>query len=70
MSVPTFTWAIAQYGRDAYLLTIADDGPHTSLCRVGLKGSLVARVIGKSVARNIASNPNVSLFWPPREPSG
>jgi hypothetical protein len=62
--------AVAQYGRNAYLLTIANDGPHTSFVSVDLKGNVIACAIGKSAARNIASVPNVSLFWPPREPGG
>ena len=70
MAAPTLAEAVAQYGRDAYLLTVADDGPHTSFVSVDLKGNVIACAIGKSAARNIASVPNVSLFWPPREPGG
>jgi hypothetical protein len=70
MSAPTLAEAVAQYGRDAYLLTIANDGPHTSFVSVNLKGNVIACAIGKSAARNIASKPNLSLFWPPREPGG
>ena len=61
---------VAQYGRDAYLLTIANDSPHMSLVSVDLKGNVIACAVGKSAARNIASKPNLSLFWPPREPGG
>jgi hypothetical protein len=67
MTAPTLADAIAQYGPDAYLLTIANDGPHTSFVSVDLKGNVIACAVGKSAARNIASKPNVSLFWPPRE---
>src|SRR5262245_18994885 len=70
MPVPTLAEAVAQYGREAYLLTIANDGPHTSFVSVDLKGNVIACVIGKSAAMNIASQPSVSLFWPPREPGG
>jgi hypothetical protein len=70
MSALTLAEAVAQYGRDAYLLTIANDGPHTSFVSVDLKGNVIACAIGKSAARNIASEPSVSLFWPPREPGG
>jgi hypothetical protein len=70
MPTPTLAEAISQYGRDAYLLTIANDGPHTSFVSVDLKGNVIACAIGKSAARNIASKCNVSLFWPPREPGG
>ena len=37
MSAPTLAEAVAQYGRDAYLLTIANDSPHTSFVSVDLK---------------------------------
>jgi hypothetical protein len=70
MPAPTLAEAIAQYGRDAFLLTIANDGPHTSFVSVDLKGNVIACAVGKSAARNIAREPNVSLFWPPREPGG
>jgi hypothetical protein len=70
MSAPTLAEAVAQYGRDAYLLTVANDGPHTSFVSVDLEGNVIACAVGKSAARNIASTPNVSLFWPPREPGG
>jgi hypothetical protein len=70
MPAPTLAEAIAQYGREAYLLTIANDGPHTSFVSVDLEGNVIACVIRKSAARNIASQPNVSLFWPPRESGG
>ena len=70
MPTPTLAEAISQYGREAYLLTIANDGPHTSRVSVDLKGNVIACVIGNSAARNIASKRNVSLFWPPREPGG
>ena len=70
MPAPTLAEAIAQYGRDAYLLTVASDGPHTSFVSVDLKGNVISCAVGKSAARNIASVPNVSLFWPPREPGG
>jgi hypothetical protein len=70
MPTPTLAEALSQYGRDAYLLTIADDGPHTSFVSVDLKGNVIACAIGKTAARNIAGKSNVSLFWPPREPGG
>jgi hypothetical protein len=70
MSAATLAEAITQYGRDAYLVTIADDGPHTNFVSVDLKGNVIECATGKSAARNIASKPNVSLFWPPREPGG
>jgi hypothetical protein len=70
MSAPTLVEAISQYGRDAYLLTIGKDGPHTSHVSIDLLGYVIGCAIGASAARNIASEPKVSLFWPPKEPGG
>jgi hypothetical protein len=70
MPAPTLAETVAQYGRDAYLLTVAHDGPHTSFVSVDLKDNVIRCAIGKSAARNIASVPHVSLFWPPREAGG
>lgn len=70
MPAHTLPEAISQYGREAYLLTIGKDGPHTSHVSIELRGSIVGCVIGSSAARNIANESNVSLFWPPREPGG
>jgi hypothetical protein len=50
MSTPTLADALSQYGRDAYLLTMADDGPHTSFVSVDLKGNVIACAIGKTAA--------------------
>ncbi len=66
----TLTDAISQYGREAYLLTIADDGPHTSSVEIDLHDGIIGCAIGNSAAKNIARHPNVSLFWPPAEPGG
>ncbi len=68
MAATTLSEAIAQYGRDAYLLTIAPDGPHTSFVTVDLRGNSLACEVGRSAARNIADMPNVSVFWPARQP--
>jgi hypothetical protein len=70
MSPLTLAEALSQYGGDAYLLTIANDGPHTSFVSVNLKGNVIDCAIGKSAAKNISRAPNVSLFWPPKEPGG
>lgn len=70
MPIRTLGEAITQYGRDAYLLTVAQDGPHTSHVTVELRGSSIGCAVGASAARNIAGQPNVSLFWPPTEPGG
>jgi hypothetical protein len=70
MSALTLTDAMAQYGHDAYLLTVGKDGPHTSHVSVLLRGDVIGCTIGASAAKNISSEPHVSLFWPPREPGG
>lgn len=70
MPDPTLADAIAEFGRDAYLLTVSKTGPHTSLVSVDLHDNTIGCPVGASAARNIASEPNVSLFWPPREPGG
>lgn len=70
MPTPTLSEAISQYGSEAYLLTVGKDGPHTSHVSVDLRGDVIGCAIGASAAKNIASEPNVSLFWPPREPGG
>src|SRR5262249_1459537 len=62
--------AIARYGRNAYLLTIGKDGPHTSNVLVHLRGNLIACSLGASAVKNIEREPKVSLFWPPLEPGG
>lgn len=62
--------AISRYGRDAYLVTIGKDGPHTSHVSVDLRGNVIGCALGASAAKNISLEPNVSLFWPPNEPGG
>jgi hypothetical protein len=70
MPAPTLAEAISQYGREAYLLTVGKDGPHTSHVSVDLLGNVIGCAIGASAARNIESEPKVSLFWPPKERGG
>jgi hypothetical protein len=70
MPISTLVEAISHYGREAWLLTVATDGPHTSHVTVELHGSSIGCTLGASAARNIAREPNVSLFWPPKEPGG
>ena len=70
MPIRTLAEAISHYGRDAYLLTAAKDGPHTSNVTIELRGDSIGCSLGSSAARNIAQTPNVSLFWPPTEPGG
>ena len=70
MPIRTLAEAIAHYGREAYLLTVAKDGPHTSHVTIELRGSSINCAVGASATKNIACVPNVSLFWPPTEPGG
>jgi hypothetical protein len=70
MPISTLAEAISHYGREAYLLTVAKDGPHTSNVTIELRGGGIGCNVGASAARNIALQPNVSLFWPPTEPGG
>ena len=70
MPIRTLTEAIAHYGHEAYLLTVAKDGPHTSNVTIELRGDCIGCSLGASAARNIACEPHVSLFWPPPEPGG
>lgn len=62
--------AIAQYGADAYLLTMSADGPHTSHVSVVQEGDRLQCALSKSAARNIEGQPSVSLLWPPIEKGG
>lgn len=70
MSIRTLAEAISHYGPEAYLLTVAKDGPHTGNVTAELHGDHIGCSLGVSAARNIAREPNVSLFWPPTEPGG
>ena len=70
MQIRTLAEAISHYGREAYLLTVANDGPHTSNVTIELHGDCVDCNVGASAAKNIAHQPNVSLFWPPTEAGG
>ena len=70
MPTVTLADAIARYGRNAYLLTIGKDGPHTSYVTVHSLGNLIACSLGASAVNNIEREPKISLFWPPLEPGG
>ena len=70
MPIRTLAEAISHYGREAYLLTVAEDGPHTSNVSIELRGDDIGCNVGASAAKNIAREPHVSLFWPPTEPGG
>ena len=60
--------ALTEYGSQAYLLTIADDGPHASHVNVSLDGNRLCFSVGRSARRNVATNPQVSLLWPAPTP--
>ena len=70
MPIRTLAEAISHYSREAYLLTVAKDGPHTSNVTIELRDGCIGCNVGVSAAKNIAREPNVSLFWPPTEPGG
>ena len=70
MPIRTLSEAIFHYGRDAYLLTVASDGPHTSHVTIELRDGGIGCAVGPSAARNIAREPHISLFWPPLESGG
>jgi hypothetical protein len=70
MRIRTLAEAISHYGRNAYLLTVAQDGPHTSHVTIELRDGSIGCAVGESAGRNMARVPNVSLFWPPTEPGG
>jgi len=67
MQTPRLEDAIAKYGDEAFLLTVGTAGPHTSSVRIELHGNTVTCALGRSAGRNIAGEPQVSLFWPPLE---
>ncbi len=70
VAAPALADVIAEYGCNAYLLTVAEKSPHTSFVSVTLESGVLRCVLGNSAAKNIALAPNVSLFWPPLEPNG
>jgi hypothetical protein len=70
MPIHTLADAISHYGHEAYLLTVATDGPNTSNVTIEQRGESIRCSLGASAARNIAREPHVSLFWPPTEPGG
>jgi hypothetical protein len=67
MPAPTLSEALSQYGTDAYLITVGGTGPHTSNVSIKLRGNSINCAVGPTAAKNIMSNPHVSLFWPPNE---
>lgn len=70
MQIRTLAEAVSQYGREAYLLTIAHDGPHVGQVTIELRGGVIGCLPGPSATKNIAREAHVSLFWPPMEAGG
>ena len=68
----TISEALEEYGNIPYVLTVGDDGPHTSHSTVSLApdGTSLTGPLSKSAATNVANRPAMSLFWPPREAGG
>ena len=68
----TISEALEEYGSTPYVLTVGDDGPHTSHSTVSLTpdGTSLTGPLSKSAARNLRNRPAMSLFWPPREAGG
>ena len=62
--------ALDQYGNRPYLLTVGEDGPHTSHTRVALAGGGLTCPLSKSAAGNVRARPAVSFLWPAIEPGG
>jgi hypothetical protein len=70
MPIRTLSEAVSHYGYEAYLLTVAEDGPHIGNVTIDLRGIRIRCQPGVSAAKNIERKPNVSLFWPHTEPGG
>ena len=68
----TISEALHEYGNTPYVLTVGDDGPHTSHSTVSLApdGASLTGPLSKSAAKNVCNQPAMSLFWPPQEPGG
>ena len=62
MPIRTLAEAISHYGQEAYLLTVAKDGPHTSNVTVELRGGCIGCNLGASAAKNIHANPRVVVL--------
>lgn len=61
----------------AYLVTVSPDGdPHTAqvsvgeLASAGEEHALPVTQLGRTSLRNIASDSQISLMWPPSDPTG
>ncbi len=59
-----------EYGARAYLLTCSANGPHTSFVDVALSDGELQFYLSRTAQKNVTTNPNVSLLWPPTAPGG
>ena len=66
----TLAEALQTYGHEALLLTIGNGGPHASNVTVELVERTMKCIPSKTAAKNIHSDPNVSLVWPAIESGG
>src|ERR1700756_339346 len=55
MPIRTLAEAISHYGHDAYLLTVAQDGPHTSHVTIELRGSSIGCAVGAAAGERRAT---------------
>ena len=62
--------ALDQYGNRPYLLTVGEDGPHTSHTCVALASGGLTCPLSKSAAGNVRTRPAVSFLWPAVEAGG
>ncbi|MGI9623366.1 MAG: pyridoxamine 5'-phosphate oxidase family protein [Acidimicrobiales bacterium] len=61
----------ATYGPAAFLLTDGSDHrPHITAVAPAVDGAVIRCSVGGSAARNIATNPLVSVLWAPVESGG
>jgi hypothetical protein len=59
--------AVAERGRNAYVLTVSDDGrPHAVHGPVCWEGEVLAAEVGRRSAANATARPSVSLLFPVR----
>ncbi len=62
---------IDEFGTDAYLLTVRDDGrPHSVAVPIRWVGDLVVVPAGNTTAANAAARRQVALLWPPAARGG
>jgi hypothetical protein len=57
MPIRTLAEAISTYGREAYLLTVAKDGPHTSNVTIELGGGRISSTWVRPPPRTSRANP-------------